>query len=65
MLTPRKDDENRTAELKRREKEPTTFGSTPGTQRLAKDWSPTGLVTHDNKPLVSDPRKNAKPDKVK
>lgn len=57
MLTPAASDPNRKDELKRREKEPFTFGSTEATQRLADDWSPTGLVTAGGKPMESDPRK--------
>jgi hypothetical protein len=60
MLTPRSNDENRANELKRKKKEPMTFGSTPATQRLAKGWAPTGLVSVGGEPLNEDPRKGLK-----
>lgn len=58
MLTPAKEDPNRDAELKRKNSEPTAFG-TNELQRPPKDWNPDGAL----KPAATDkqPAKNKQP----
>jgi len=56
MLTPRINDKNREAELRRKELQPRTFASCPETMELAKKFKDSGLVGLDNKPLINDPR---------